>query len=609
MSHRLGRVVPDGRTFNQAAGLDLTPSPGPLGGPRFVILHFTDVHLTGSAKLSVNLGYGTDVFSAGAGADLWSRPVDTSIDPIPIRITGGNGTARLLEYGSGEPSIPIGHTPGTPFGSQSNPDVFLHTNPYEEPIFETRLECNPGFAWMNAACPLSMVPAAVKDRVAASTGIIVEVTEDEVSSCSGTLIGPDMFLVARHCLTDPAGADVRSASVTFDYSTACDGAKPPGHVTRFFKVVGEVASGSAPTGVNPPTSTDWVVVRLDVAPGGLPAPLVMRDAALMTGETIFTMHHPNGAVKKTQSGVHQGGGSITGFDYAGGSSGSALFDINGQLVGGPLSSGSGCSVVYAPVASVKAGLLHPPPPPKPLDVMIVFDKSGSMGSPAPPVGRTKLKEAQDAAALFTQLVREGAGDRLGLVTFSSTATLAVAEGPAATTKPMLTGVPPFTTGKIGAIAVGGSTSIGEGVGIGLLAMGSSTNDRAMLLLTDGMQNTAPMIEEIEPSLGATKLNVIGFGSDADIDGPLLSRLAREHHGQFTRAIDGMALRKFFGLAFGNIFEAGALGDPDFLLKAGQAVSPLTNSRFAGEERITVILSCGPRRLRSKRGLPRQPESL
>lgn len=146
MSHRLGRVVPDGRTFNQAAGLDLTPSPGPLGGPRFVILHFTDVHLTGSAKLSVNLGYGTDVFSAGAGADLWSRPVDTSIDPIPIRITGGNGTARLLEYGSGEPSIPIGHTPGTPFGSRSNPDVFLHTNPYEEPIFETRLECNPGFA-------------------------------------------------------------------------------------------------------------------------------------------------------------------------------------------------------------------------------------------------------------------------------------------------------------------------------------------------------------------------------------------------------------------------------------------------------------------------------
>jgi hypothetical protein len=590
MSHRLGRVVPDGRTFTQTSGLDFTPGPGPLGGPRFVILHFTDVHLTGSAKLTVNLGYGTDVFSSGAGADFWSRPVDPSTSPIALRISGGTGSARLLEFGSGEPSIPIGQTPGTSSGSKSNPDVFLQTNPYEEPIFETRLECTAGFAWRNSACGLPLVPDAVKDRVAAATGIIVEVHEGAVSSCSGTLVGPDMFLVARHCLTNPTGADVSSASVTFDYATACDLTRPAGHVTKFFKVVGEVASGSAPTGANPPAATDWVVVRLDGAPGGLPAPLIMRDAAPMAGETIFTMHHPNGAVKKMQSGVHGGGGSITGFDYAGGSSGSALFDINGQLAAGPLSSGSGCSVVYAPIANVKAGLLHPPPPPRPLDVMIVFDKSGSMASPAPPAGRTKLKEAQDAASLFTQLVREGAGDRLGLVTFSSTADLPVPEAPAAAAKPLLTGAAPFTGGQIGAITAGGSTSIGQGVGIALLAFGGgSTNDRAVLLLTDGMQNTPPTIEEIEPSLGTTKLNVIGFGSDADIDGPLLSRLAREHHGQFTRAIDGMALRKFFGLAFGNIFETGALSDPEFVLKASQTVSEPHKFSVCGEERITLVI--------------------
>ena len=44
-----------------------------------------------------------------------------------------------------------------------------------------------------------------------------------VSSCSGTLIAPDLFLTARHCLNDPSGEDVRSASVTFDYATDCDG--------------------------------------------------------------------------------------------------------------------------------------------------------------------------------------------------------------------------------------------------------------------------------------------------------------------------------------------------------------------------------------------------
>lgn len=587
MSHFLGRVVADGRTVNQTTGLDLVPSPGALGGPRFVILHFDNVNLSGAAKLTVNLGYGTDVFNASSGSSFWSRPVDTSVSPISIRISGGSGSARLLEYGSGEPFITPGQIPGTSIGSQSNPDPFLHTNPYQEPIYETRLECNPGFAWRNAACSLPSIPDAIKNRVAAAVGIIVEVHDGHVSSCSGTLIAADLFLTARHCLTDPSGEDLRSASVTFDYATACDGSRPAGHVTRFFKVLEEVAAGRSPSGGG--AADDWVIVRLDAAPGSLPAPLQIRDAALMNGEAIFTMHHPNGAVKKTQAGVHDGG-SISGFDYAGGSSGSALFDINGQLVGGPLCCGAGCGVTYAPPGPIKAALTNPPAPPRPLDVMVVFDRSGSMASSAPPIGRTKLQEAQDAASLFVRMVREGAGDRLGLVTFSSISALPTPIGPAATVKPLLTGPSPFTTGQIGSITAGGSTSIGAGVGAALLAFGSgSPNDRAILLLTDGLQNTEPMVEAIEGSLGATKLCVIGFGSDADLDGPLLSRIAREHHGEFTRAVDGVALKKFFGLCFGNIFETGALSDPDFVLRANQAESEPHKFFVCGEERITLVL--------------------
>jgi hypothetical protein len=588
MTHYLGPVVTDGRTVTQASGLDLVPRPGPLGGPRFVILHFDNVTFSGGADLTVNLGYGSDVFNASSGGAFWSRPVDPSIGPIPIRISGGNGKARLRAYGSGEPSVTPGNAPGTSTGSQSNCDPFLHTNPYQEPTYETRLECNPGFAWLNAACALATIPAAVKDRVAAATGIIVEVDGDHVSSCSGTLIAADLFLTARHCLTDPLGEDRLSASVTFDYATNCDGSRPA-RARRFFKVLEEVAFGSPPTGSNPPVSTDWVVVRLDAAPGALPAPLQLRDAALMTGETIFTMHHPNGAAKKTQAGVHDGG-TISGFDYAGGSSGSALFDVNGRLVGGPLSSGSGCAVSYAPVAPIKAALINPPAPPVPKDVMIVFDRSGSMASAAPPIGRSKLDEAQDAAALFVQLVREGQGDRLGLVTFSSTASLNTPPGPAATVKPTLVGPSPFTGGQIGAISVGGSTSLGAGVGAALSAFGSgSGNDRAVLLLTDGLQNTAPKIEAVEPSLGATDLCVIGFGSDADIDGPLLSRIAQQHGGHFTRAVDGLALRKFFGLCFGNIFETGALTDPSLVLGAQQTESSPHPFSICGEERFTVVL--------------------
>ena len=104
--------------------------------------------------------------------------------------------------------------------------------------------------------------------------------------------------------------------------------------------------------------------------------------------------------------------------------------------------------------------------------MIVFDRSGSMGSSAPPIGRSKLQEAQDAASLFVQLVREGAGDRLGMVTFSSLASLPTSLGLAAAKKNELVGPAPFTTGDIGAIAAGGSTSIGAGLGIALLAFGA-----------------------------------------------------------------------------------------------------------------------------------------
>jgi hypothetical protein len=600
MTHALGRIIADGRTFTHSSGLDLIPGPGPFGTPRFVFLHFDSVVLNGGARLEVALGYDTDVFTAASGGDFWSRPVNAINTPITMRIVGGTGSARLLEFGSGEPTQ-TANPPGTSTGSISNPDPFLNSNPYQEPIYETRLKCHPTFEWRNARCALPTVPDAIRDKVRAATGIIVEAHDFDaaghgghVSSCSGTLIAGDLFLTARHCLVDAAGRDVRSASVTFDYETNCDGSRPAGHNPRFFKVVEEVAAGSAANGSNPPSSTDWVVVRLDGAPGELPAPLEMRDAGLMSGETVFTMHHPTGSVKKTQEGVHGGGTNIVGFDYCGGSSGSSLFDSSGRVVGGPLSvgpvGGNACAVTYAPLANVKFGLNNPPVPAAPLDVMIVLDRSGSMSGSAPPIGRSKLEEAQDAASLFVQLVREGAGDRLGMVTFSSAAGLDRPLGLAATVKPQLVGPAPFTGGQIGGITPGGNTSIGAGIGVGMFGFGGAPgNDKAMLLLTDGLQNTAPMVEEVEGSLGSTKLNVIGFGSDADIDGPLLNRIAHQHGGHFTRAVDGLGLRKFFGLSFGNIFENGALTDPEHVLGKHQAESQPHVFQVCGEEHITVVL--------------------
>lgn len=592
MTHDLGRIVPVSQVITDASPFDLVLGPSPIGSPRFAILRFDNVSLSGSARLEVNLGYATDVFSSGAGDAFWTRPADAASAPIEIRIVGGSGSARLVEYGSGEPTQ-TANPPGTSTGSQSNPDPFLHTDPYDEPIYETRLMCTPGFAWLNAQCPGVGVSPFVKNRVAAASGIIFMVHDGHVSSCSGTLIVGDLFLTSRHCLTDATGEDLRSASVTFDYAPSCDGSRPVGHSPRFFKVIEEVVSGG-PTGVgNPPASTDWVVVRLSAAPGNLPDPLEMRASALMNGETILSMHHPGGSVKKTQTVTYDGTTTINGFDFAGGSSGSGLFDANGDVVGGPLSKGpvgSACNVIFTPIQNVIEALENPPPPPNPLDVMVVFDRSGSMGRTAPPIGRTKLEEAQDAAALFVQLVREGAGDRLGLVTFSTGSALDAPPALAASAKPDLVGpTSPFDAGKIGDVTAGGSTSVGAGVDRALDAMAGTANDRAVLLLSDGLQNTPPMIETVEESLGDTRLCVVGFGSDAEIDGPLLARIASDHDGQFTRAVDGLSLRKFFGVCFGDLFEDGTLADPEHLLRATQEVSKPHAIDVCGEERITLVL--------------------
>lgn len=598
MTHSLGRLEPDGGIVNEFSGIDLIPPTGTEGNPRYVILFFDNVNLSPGATLTVDLGYGFDQFSHGAGSSFWTRPAntyDTSSDPptvrpIPIRINGGPGSARLLHYGLAE-SVRTGSPPGDE-ENLTNPDPFFHTEPYQEPIYETRLECTPGLAWENGSVPQAMLPIpGAQPKVESAVGFITHVSFGspiKVSSCSGTLIGPDLFLTARHCLRDPDGRDVRSASVTFDYATAIDGGRPFGETTRFFKVIGEVVAGAPPSRTG--SANDWVVVRLDGVAGGLPVPLNMRDTALMAGETIFTMHHPNGAAKKTQVRTHSGGSSIYGFDFAGGSSGSAIFDIDGNLVRGPLCCGSGCSVTFAGLTPIKEALNNPPAPPKPLDVMIVFDKSGSMSSTAPPAGRTKLEEAQDAASLFVQLVREGEGDQIGLLTFNSIASLDRTLDLAATNKPLLAGPPPYVSGDIGAITAGGSTSLGAGIEGALFTLvNPSGNDQTILLLSDGLQNTAPMLEEVESALGSTKVCVVGFGSDGEIDGPLLSRIAREHNGDFTRAIDGLSLKKLFALCFGNIFESGSLSDPDFILKVGQEESAPHKFNVCDEERITVVL--------------------
>src|SRR5262249_36548766 len=209
-------------------------------------------------------------------------------------------------------------------------------------------------------------------------------------------------------------------------------------------------------------------------------------------------------------------------------------------------------------------------------------------------GQTKLKEAKDAASLFVQLIRTGAGDKVGVDSFSTSATNPADAAPADVNnlnKKNLVGNAPYTSGVIGNLNAGGNTSIGDGLKVAKNAFPAphGGSRRAILLLTDGLQNTFPMIADVESQLSGIKLFIVGYGDDGNLDGPLLTKLARDHDGFYVRADHGLAVRKFFGLSFGNIFQSGALVDPEYHIAAVDDIGVTIDCEVCDETELTAVV--------------------
>jgi len=575
--------------------------PGP-GGTKYIILHFTSVSLPANNRLEVQLGYGTDVFTSADGTDFWTRPINVSVlagGLVPVTyITNGatNGGALITEYGRGERHDDEGLSGHDGY---SNCDPFLKDGAYTEPIYDPWWFCtappNVPPNWENVAC----LPAGdIRKTVARSVGLFIHAHGDHISTCTVTLIAPDLVITAGHCILDPVES-VKSMSVTFDYQTECNGAKPAGYNPIFHKVIRTVEYGTLGPG-----ALDYAIFQIKVPPGGLGIPpIAMRSDLPAVGEQVFGIHQPNGAVKKVSRKHSQAYAVVNAvsssfvrvnMDVSGGSSGSGLFDTSGRFLG-VLSNGPSCSLDYAPSATILDDIAATPVPSPARDVMIVFDRSGSMSESAGTTpGKSKMDEAKDAASLFVQLIASGAGHRVGLVSFSTTATSPVDDhlgnvNPGQ--KNDLVGPSPYTTGKVGALMPGGMTSIGDGLQKAINefpSTGPGVNKRTILLLTDGMQNTPPMINAVM-GLSGSDIHAIGYGTASSLNGVLLTQLAQTHNGLYMRAGDGLALKKFFALAFGNIFEAGALNDPEFVLRAGQSQAAPHLFSVCEEAAVTIVV--------------------
>ena len=324
------------------------------------------------------------------------------------------------------------------------------------------------------------------------------------------------------------------------------------------------------------------------------------------GEQVFGIHHPNGAVKKLSL-PHGSFATVTASGEMAirvpkpstcrAGAPAQVCSIKRSDLRGPVQRQSVWKALYAksqllyfPTATFLKQIAPAPPPPITRDVVLVVDRSGSM-SEGDGTGRHKIDAAKDAVSLFVQLVRAGTGNRAGLVSFSTTAgppsfAIANVTDP---NKNALIGGPPFAGGLVGALTPGGATSIGEGLDAARAQFPMpGANPRAILLLTDGLQNTPRFIADVEAALVGIDVHSIGLGSESNLDGALLSALSKSHGGLYTRASSGLALLKFFSQAFGNIFEAGVLLDPEFDLPANQSAPPLP-FQVCGEERLTVVV--------------------
>jgi hypothetical protein len=553
------------------------------------MLHFQNVNLPGANRLEVDLGYDTDVFTSADGGSFWTRPINVrafASGNVPVRyITSGAtaGSAQIDRYGRGER-----HAGEAGHPSFSNSDPFLPDPVYTEPTYDPFWYCADPPNWENARC---IPDGDIRAQVAKSVGMIVTIHGDHVSTCSVTLVDTDKIISAGHCHSPE---EALTSSVIFGYETDCAGNRLAGYSPRFHKVT-EALKFRFESGF------DYSLLRLKTSPAGI-APIQLRHDLPVVGEQVFGVHHPNGAVKKLSL-PHGSFATVTAsgtmairvpttFHVSGGSSGSGLFDAAGRIVG-VLSNGAPCSgsqLSYFPTATFLTQIAPTPPPPVTRDVMLVIDRSGSM-SEGDGTGRRKIDAAKDAVSLFVQLVRAGTGNRVGLVSFSTD------DGPpffaiANVTNPnknTLIGGPPFAGGLVGGLTPNGATSIGEGLDSARAQFPMpGANPRAILLLTDGLQNRPRSIAEVEPALTGIDVHAIGLGSESNLDGELLSALTAAHGGLYTRASSGLALLKFFSQAFGNIFEAGVLLDPEFDLPENRSADPL-EFRVCGEERLTVVV--------------------
>lgn len=223
--------------------------------------------------------------------------------------------------------------------------------------------------------------------------------------------------------------------------------------------------------------------------------------------------------------------------------------------------------------------------PPPVDSVLVIDRSGSMSEPTGVPGASKMDLAIQAANLYIALLKDN--DRIGVVRFNHSAnnpgdvlqTLIVAGDPEtgagrASARGVLTAANLSPTGN---------TSIGGGTILGSTVLDAAVaNARAVVVLTDGIQNTSPDIPAASTAVAAKtprqRVFAVGLGLNQLED--KLVQLASVNNGvaQITGELAGdreFLLQKLYVQILSDVADEAFVQDP-------------TNVLFPGTEQATDI---------------------
>jgi hypothetical protein len=218
-------------------------------------------------------------------------------------------------------------------------------------------------------------------------------------------------------------------------------------------------------------------------------------------------------------------------------------------------------------------------------VQLALDQSGSMADPAGTSGVTRLQVLKDSAELFAQLIQKNNG--IGIIRFDEDAYPPnhATYGALAISKVNADGFADATRlaalNAIAAHGAYGATSVGDGVEMARTQLNGlpagSYDQKAMIVLTDGLENRPKSIAEVAGSVD-NRTFAVGLGNEAQVNTAALTALAGSTGGYLllsgllsSNLDDQFRMRKFFLQILAGVTNTSIVRDPTGYVGIGSRV--------------------------------------